>query len=220
MTDYDRVAKSFARSRKWLKWPEIDYFMEYIQKNNIAPKNVLDVGCGSGRLLQSLILSWVTSENYRWIDISKKLLEEAQKSYPEYDFLHLDMKGISLLEKNFDCVFCIASFHHLESQIQREQVLKQIFERLNEGGYVFLINWYLVGWANEEKYKSSMIADTQNEFGSRDFLIKLGKVERFYHGFTLDELDFLWNKSHFEVQENFIFSGERNIVTILRKTVL
>jgi hypothetical protein len=45
MVDYNPFAKTFAQSRKNLKWPELDAILEDITKNNFS--KILDIGCGS-----------------------------------------------------------------------------------------------------------------------------------------------------------------------------
>lgn len=54
MVNYDTFSQTFARSRKGLKWEEIEYFMDFISKNQVCLDSVLDIGCGSGRLLETL----------------------------------------------------------------------------------------------------------------------------------------------------------------------
>ena len=52
--------------------------------------------------------------------------------------------------------------------------------------------------------------------GNHDFDIKIGANSRYYHGFTLEELDVLFKKTDVQVIENRIFEGERNIVSVIK----
>lgn len=47
---YDNFATTFSNSRKSLHWPELEYIITDIQKQNFV--SILDIGCGNGRLLQ------------------------------------------------------------------------------------------------------------------------------------------------------------------------
>ncbi len=215
-TNYDSVAESFAQSRRGMTWPEIDDIMKYIILHDIKTESVLDVWCGSGRLIESLKKHDISS-TYLWIDVSSWLIEEARKDFPDNDFRFVDMKELSVLEQKFDCVFFVASFHHLETYSERQEVLRQLQEKIQEGGYVFLLNWYLVGWHNSKKYNSSVIEGAKNQYNSQDYSIKIGTSKRFYHGFSLSELSTLVAETGFELVSNSICIGERNILTVLRK---
>jgi SAM-dependent methyltransferase len=58
---------------------------------------------------------------------------------------------------NFDVIFFIASFHHLDSFEKRKKVLSETKKLLKEDGIIFMTNWDLQGPLNKEKYKKSEI---------------------------------------------------------------
>lgn len=250
-----------------MKWEEIEYFL-----TKYAPFwDVLDAGCGNGRLLGELINGIENPLNvaceieqsimgprareddkslfssYIWIDASEKLLQEANKSYlvipseagiykkeatilkdltssgewqkgVKFSFQLLDMKDISKLQENsFDSIFFIASFHHLEKLEERLQVLQDTRKIVKTGGKIFLTNWTLESDFNKEKYKHSKIRWSENEFWGADFQIKIWEFQRYYHSFTLWELESISKKAWFQIIENRLFETERNFVTILQK---
>jgi len=52
--DYDNIAKDFSKSRKNMKWEEVNYFISsYL--SDFENKDFLDIGCGSGRLLEQFL---------------------------------------------------------------------------------------------------------------------------------------------------------------------
>lgn len=210
--DYNNIATEFARSRIWMKWQEIEYISAYITQHNISLKNILDVWCGSGRLLESLIHLDIQETSYLWIDMSEALLEQAKKSFPSYSFQCMNMLQISELQKKFSAVFLIASFHHLESESDRVHTLASIYKSLEVGGYIFLTNWYLTWGENAKKYAGTKIPGKEN-----DFSIKFADTWRYYHGFTREELESIAIQTWFQIIENRVFSWERNILTILKK---
>ncbi len=213
---YDSFAKSFSDSRKNMKWWEIDYFLSII-KDNDSSVSLLDIWCGNGRLLELMEPFELKIENYLWIDNSVGLLEEAKKLHPDNSFLHLDMQDISTIKEKYDYIFFIASFHHLESIEDRENVLLSTYNLLNDGGRLFMTNWALDSEINTEKYLSSKIQDSQNIYGGTDYNIKFGEFDRYYHCFSLEELENISECSGFNIDENRLFDNKKNFLTILRK---
>ncbi|MCP4524153.1 MAG: hypothetical protein GY828_08095, partial [Candidatus Gracilibacteria bacterium] len=53
MVDYNNFAKTFSKSRKNMKWGEMEYFLKQVSISEST--NILDVGCGNGRFLGELI---------------------------------------------------------------------------------------------------------------------------------------------------------------------
>lgn len=80
-----------------------------------------------------------------------------------------------------------------------------------------MTNWALSSQLNQEKYKSSQIIGSENQYGSHDYSIKIGNDMRYYHSFSLDELEYLSLDIWFTLQENKLFEWGRNIITILKK---
>jgi SAM-dependent methyltransferase len=196
-----------------MKWEEIEYFL-----TKYAPFwDVLDVGCGNGRLFWELKNQENSFENYLWIDASEKLLEEAERLHWKY-FQLLDMRNISSLPENsFDSIFFIASFHHLEKTEERIQVLLDTKNILKNWGKIFFTNWALESSVHREKYSQSKVLWSENEFWGTDFQIKIGDFQRYYHSFTLDELEYVSKKAWFQIIENRLFDTEKNFITILQK---
>ncbi|NUJ97543.1 class I SAM-dependent methyltransferase [Candidatus Gracilibacteria bacterium] len=220
MLDYNNFAKTFSASRKNMKWEEIEYFIQYLLKNgDIEDKRILDVGCGNGRLLGELKKYFeIKGENYLGIDLSEELLKEAKSFFPGYNFLVSNMLDVKELKnEKVDIIFFIASFHHLDSFEKRKNVLLEVSKLLTENGIIFMTNWDLQSPLNTEKYQKSEILGTENEFGSKDFSIKIGKYQRFYHSFSLLELEKLFTETGFFIEENRLFENERNIISIIKK---
>jgi len=150
--DYNNFAKTFAKSRKNMKWAELEYFFSLLKSD----ESLLDIGCGSGRLLQQYkIYFWDFPKEYIWIDLSDRLLDEARSIYSTSEFICWNMLDV----------------------------------------------------------KKTL----QNNFWSTDYSIKIGQDSRYYHCFTLKELEFLSQKVWFAVLENRLFLWERNYITILEK---
>lgn len=133
------------------------------------------------------------------------------------NFQLLDMRDISFLPANsFDSIFFIASFHHLEKEEERIQVLWDTKKLLKNGGKIYMTNWALESDFNRERYSQSQIPWSQNNFWGSDFQIKIGEFARYYHSFSLSELQYLSKEAWFEIVENKLFETGKNFISILK----
>lgn len=215
MVDYNNFAKTFSSSRKNMKWEELNYFLDFINdKKNIS---ILDIWCWNWRLLAHLKESGLNYIDYLWVDLSEWLLEEARKIHNGTEFEELNMVNIDKIDKKFNVIFLIASYHHLDNLKDREDVLNKIYNLLEVGWVVMMTNWALNSELNKEKYLKSIVEWSQNNFWSIDYNIKIWEYTRYYHCFDLSELKFLSEKSWLSIVENKLFNNNRNFVTILKK---
>ena len=219
--NYDDFAKTFATSRSQLKWPEISYILSQLSMQD----TIIDIACGSWRLIQAFQEHFqVDPHGYYWIDASEKLLQEARKSHPWFTFSCWNMEEWKSYEDIYSSfknikknIFCIAWFHHIMNIDDRISTMKHWYNFLNIWERVFMINWALESPKNINTYKNSMIASSENQFWSHDFSIKIWKYYRWYHSFTLSELEYLANQTKFTIVENWLFVGEKNYITILER---
>ncbi|MDD2891593.1 MAG: class I SAM-dependent methyltransferase [Candidatus Gracilibacteria bacterium] len=110
---------------------------------------------------------------------------------------------------SYQFIIFIASFHHLHTKEERKEVLLQAKRLLVPDGVIMMTNWNLIGEKLFKKYEKSYR-------GNGDFGIKIGIHERYYHGFSVMELDELFQESGYEILENRIFEGEKNIVSLIK----
>jgi len=190
--DYNKFAKTFANSRLNLKWEEIEYFLTFLEwKKDLK---ILDVWCGSWRLLWEFAKNKVDVKEYLWVDLSTGLLDEAKKKYPEIEFMELNMLDLNKIERKYDMLFFIASFHHINNPDDRLRVIKKAYNMLEDWGMMFFTNWALDSDLN-----------------------KIWEFVRYYHSYHLDELKYLFEKVWFEIIENREFDNKRNIISIIKK---
>jgi hypothetical protein len=71
-----------------------------------------------------------------------------------------------------------------------------------------MTNWNLLWEKNFEKHKDSLLWNW-------NFNIKYGDYIRFYHWFTMEELEKLFKGAWFSIIENRIFEWENNILSIV-----
>lgn len=102
--------------------------------NKVNPKNVLDVGCGTGNVLMRLNVS--QDMRLHGLDISEKMIEEAKKNLGDKVELKVgDSEYIPWEDDSFDVVVCNASFHHYPNP---EKVLCEMKRVLNKNGTLII----------------------------------------------------------------------------------
>lgn len=96
-------------------------------------KNVLDLGCGNGRLTKAL---YDKGFSVKGIDASGELLKIARKIYPDIQFIQADATSFDLAEP-VDVVFSNAVFHWIDERKQTD-MLECVNRALKENGqFVF-----------------------------------------------------------------------------------
>lgn len=201
--DYNQIAEEFSATRVY-PWKDFEVLLKYIK----AGDNLLDIGCGNGRLNESLKDKKIF---YNGIDNSTNLVVKAQRKYPEQFFQVGDMLKLPFVNQEFDVALAIAVFHHIPSFALRKEALLEAKRVLKPGGYLLMTNWNL--W--QPKYRYLIIKNyLQKLFGIHDldwadaFIPWKSpngalKQQRYYHAFTLKELNTLAAQTRFKIVEQY-----------------
>ncbi len=216
IVDYNKIAEKFASSRKDMKWEELEYFFSLLSPE----ESILDIACGSGRFLEQYkIYFWNYPFKYIGIDLSQELLLEAQKVFPELQFIQGNMLRAweYIAGRSFENIFCIAGLHHLETLEERKQALKDWYKILPVGGKIYMTNWALESPINAQKYDKYSISEHEDRFFSSNYMIPFWEYLRYYHCFSLKELEYIADEAGFHILENRLFETEKNFVTLLQK---
>jgi SAM-dependent methyltransferase len=133
------------------------------------------------------------------------MIAEARKLHPSYQFEVCPMESLwsseYLKPVSYNTIIFLASFHHLETREQRLQVLSEIKKYLTSGGVIYMTNWNL---RDQPRYQKSHRWDG-------DYDIKIWEYSRYYHGFTVEELEGLFEEAEYKIVANRIFEWGRNI---------
>ncbi len=217
--DYDKIASYFAKTRKY--FPKDLYFVEQlVEKEDV----ILDLGCGNG-IFFPFIRKKV--KNYFGVDISSNLITLAKKTFLEGNFQVTPFLSLPFPSKFFDKVFCFAVLHHIPSKTFRIKFLKEIKRVLKPDGILILTVWNL--W-KEPKIWPLILKFTllkilrliRCDFKDIFYPFKNEKGEilanRYFHCFTLPELNSLFKQAGFKVEnfkrikrnnhENFLIVGK------------
>jgi SAM-dependent methyltransferase len=212
---YQSIAEDFSETRKH-HWPEFEFFSEYIPNDC----KLLDLGCGNGRFF-GYLKDHQKIIDYTGVDFTKGLLDIAKKKYPQQEFIEQDMTTLDL-ERKFDRIISVASFHHIPTRALRQKTLRLISKHLEDDGILLLSVWNL--WQKKyfmEHVKAwirSLVSFFRND--PKDLFIPFGKkkIMRYYHAFIPMELKRLLQKSGFTIERSEI--SRYNYLFVCRKNML
>ena len=100
--------------------------------NSLAgqPTSVLDIGCGTGRLLAAARGKWPEAKFFG-VDPAPQMIFAAQRLNPQADFKISMAESLPLPDQSMDLVLSSLSFHHWKNQ---EKALVEIARVLRPGG--------------------------------------------------------------------------------------
>ena len=209
--DYDEIAEELTATRRTM-WPELADLDKYVKESD----RVLDIGCGNGKLF-GFLSAKKKNFSYVGLDVSEKLLDYAKKIYSGAKYQNMEFQvfnGIDIPypEKSFDVVYCLATLPHLPGREMQIKFLENIRSSAKPGAKLILTCWNL--WQSKFiSFQLKMIVNCitdkilgKNECDWGDFYIPWKKrgvepISRFYHAFTISELNSIFKKAGWEVEE-------------------
>ncbi len=216
---YELIASQFSETRNSARG-DFKPFDIYLKQD----QNILDLGCGNGRLLLHLEKTKINGSHlkfyYQGIDSGKELINLAQSRHPHHKFTYGDQLTIPVRDDKFDIIFNIRSFHHIPSKKLRIDALKEMQRVIKKDGILIITVWNLWQWKYLKNIIIALIRSilTLGAYEYNDTFIKWGKKhKRYYHAFTLRELKQLAKKTPLKI----IKSGKLNhdFQIILKKCI-
>jgi len=215
--EYDNYAQEFSDSRLFF-WRELEHLNKFAKDGD----NILDIGCGNGRLLSLFENKKI---HYTGIDSSEKLIEIAKKNHSEEQkFINANALDLPFQNETFDTIFSIAVLHHVPSKKFRELFVTEANRVLKPKGTLVLTVWNTYQWkfikAHLLNTIKKILGHSDLDFG--DIVISFGqkKLRRYLHGFTKKSLFQLLEKNGFTVssiKEVRRPSGYSNFVVVAEK---
>jgi cyclopropane fatty-acyl-phospholipid synthase-like methyltransferase len=125
---WDNAAKDPEVRYKYIadEWATTETFLDLIKNNNSEWNNVLEIGCGIGRLIVPFADMYKDC-NFYGIDISDEMINLAPKR---------DNIKYQELADNLDLVYSMLVFQHIEHQ-EKIDYIKLAYEKLKVGGNLF-----------------------------------------------------------------------------------
>ena len=118
----------------WNYYPEAfgEQLKEWIQRNGVAPRNCLDLGCGTGVLCELLHAAGVEASG---MDFSSGMIEIAKAGNPN---IHYEVADMITYDpgKCFDLVTCTGdALNHIRNLEDIDRIFRNVHGYLNPGGY-------------------------------------------------------------------------------------
>ena len=218
---YNSEAKKYAETRKKF-WHEEKAILDAITPlfENNDKVRILEFGCGSGRFATLLNQNFPGKFDYVGIDLSNELLSYASKENPNLTFFQWDITKLvkNFEQESFDLIVWTSSFQHIPTNKERSFLMKNFYRLLDYDGMLLMTNWSLSDWFIKRHRKIVMKAKVLSRFNlskwnSRDLMVPWTDenwrvYERFYHFFSLKELENLTTFSWLTLKTNMFIDKD------------
>ncbi len=136
---FNRWAPSYDRSilQRLMFEPVHEAVLSAFRASSAPPHDVLDVGCGTGRLLETAAGRW-DGVRFTGVDASEEMVEEARRKHEgdaRFVFKQGDASALPVESDSFDAVFSTMSFHHWRDQAAG---ICEVARVLRPGGFFVL----------------------------------------------------------------------------------
>ena len=227
---YDKEAKKYAETRKkfWHEEKVILYTITTLFEE-WKKVRVLEFGCGSWRFATLLNQNFKWKFDYVGIDLSDELLSYASKDNPDLTFFQWDITKLikNFEQESFDLIVWTSSFQHIPTKKERSYLMKNFYRVLDYDWIILMTNRSLSSWFIRKNWKAILKSRIKSliKFDkdiARDLLVpradsKWNTYERFYHFFSLNELDklsrFSWltTKINKYLDENWEYTDNERV---------
>ncbi len=149
----DRIEETNQYFEKWSDTYESSYMQRLIfdrahravierTPGDLQPKRILDVGCGTGRLLRRAGHRWPEARLFG-IDLTEGMVCQAHRLTPGAAFAVSQAEKLPLPDASLDLALSTVSFHHWADQAEG---VRQVAHVLRPGGVFILADMAVPYW--------------------------------------------------------------------------
>jgi tRNA (cmo5U34)-methyltransferase len=138
---YDQLSSRYTDliSRCVPRYDELFFNLFYYLPNNLQPKQVLDLGCGTGNLTAAALQHFPTADIHA-LDISADILNECRTRFAANSNIHYHQQDFSQLDfpdASFDLIISSIAIHHIVDD-EKAKLYSKLHRLLKPGGvFVF-----------------------------------------------------------------------------------
>lgn len=218
---YAQFAREFSETRSSGR-VNLEHILPYLNDGG----NILDIGCGNGRLAQRLDREKLRL-TYCGVDAIPELVEIANERCERLENIHARFRVADIIKgdwntdlRGFDIAVALAVLHHIPSFKLRVQVLRDTRSALKPNGKLIMTNWKfnendrlrrkIVPWSTVG------IAEGALEPGDALIAWKRGGVGyRYVHLIASDEVEQMSRAAGFGVERQFYADAGLNLYSVL-----
>lgn len=143
---FDRWARTYDQSsfQRWYFGPVHSTMLDLLARHGPAdaPHCILDVGCGTGRLMRAAGLRWPRAQ-LLGVDPAEQMVAQAKRLTPSATIHVAPAEALPVPDQTVDLVVSSLSFHHWTDQARG---LQEIARVLRPGGWFCLADHTSPGW--------------------------------------------------------------------------
>jgi ubiquinone/menaquinone biosynthesis C-methylase UbiE len=143
---FDRWSRTYEGS--WLQrlfFDRVHRAVLALVAREVAPESLLDVGCGTGRLLRKAQACWPAAQPIG-VDPAPGMIDMARRLTPGATFYVRGAEALPLPDASVDVAVSTAAFHHWQDPLSG---LREISRVLRPGGHFFLADPTMPVWLSK-----------------------------------------------------------------------
>ena len=158
------MKKDSAQEKYWDKAAEKKEFptpfkIEEFEKFVSHEMNILDVGCGYGRILNELYTRGF--KNLAGIDYSQGMINRGLRERPYLNLIKTDGDRIPFPDNEFDAVLLVAVLTSNTKDEEQENIISEISRVLKNGGILYLTDFLI----NQDKRNIERYQKYEDKYG-------------------------------------------------------
>lgn len=193
---YANISDDFDSTRNyiWKGWSRVgEYILDKATHLN-RDISVLDLACGNGRFLSSLMDLQGLHFTYTGVEQDPDLLTKAKERYPKANFVCEDVvSNIGSIHASYDVVVAFGITHHIPSKELRDQWFLNISKLVKPQGLLAISFW---NFDPAKKVKTMPTGIETTELDFNDYILGWDNKQdtyRYCHLYSESELEIITN---------------------------